>query len=122
MVRSVAVLSDIHGVLPVLEAVLAEPAVARAELVLVAGDHASGPQPTQVLDRLASLGERVLLVRGNADRELVALARGESIEIPDEVTPWGAAQLTADHVAMLAALEPSVTVDVDGFAVGGSIR
>ncbi|MDJ0356606.1 metallophosphoesterase family protein [Paenarthrobacter sp. PH39-S1] len=115
MLRSVAVLSDIHGVLPVLEAVLAEPAVLRADLIVVAGDHASGPQPVQVLDRLASLGDRVRLVRGNADRELVALARGEYIEIPDEVTPWAVAQLTAGHVDMLAALPPSVTVEVDGF-------
>jgi len=93
MVSQVAVLSDIHGVLPVLEAVLAEPEVAAADLVVVTGDHASGPQPAAVLDRLLALGERVLLVRGNADRELVALARGEQIDIPDEVTPWAAAQL-----------------------------
>jgi predicted phosphodiesterase len=46
----------------------------------------------------------VLLVRGNADRELVALARGEQIEIPDEVTPWVAAQLTDEHVSLLAGL------------------
>ena len=104
MVRSVAVLSDIHGVLPILDAVLAEPAVMEAELIVVTGDHASGPQPTQVLDRLASLGDRVLLVRGNADRELVSLARGESIGIPDDVTPWAAAQLSPDHIALLAEL------------------
>lgn len=75
-VRTVAVLSNIHGVLPVLDAVLAEPDVTVADLVVVTGDHASGPQPTAVLDRLAALGDRVLLVRGNADRELVATAQG----------------------------------------------
>lgn len=115
MIRSVAVLSDIHGVLPVLDAVLAEPAVAKADLIVVTGDHASGPQPTQVLDRLASLGDRAVLVRGNADRELVALANGESIDIPDEVTEWAAAQLSATHVAMLAGLAHPVTVEVEGF-------
>lgn len=73
MTNSVAVLSDIHGVLPVLDAVLAEPGVAGADLVVVTGDHASGPQPTAVLERLVALGDRVVLVRGNADRELVAL-------------------------------------------------
>jgi len=35
MVRTVAVLSDIHGVLPVLDAVLAEPGVATADLIVV---------------------------------------------------------------------------------------
>lgn len=115
MVRTVAVLSDIHGVLPVLDAVLAEPAVMEADLIVVTGDHASGPQPTQVLDRLVSLGERVLLVRGNADRELVSLTRGETIEIPEEVVPWAAAQLSSDHIALLADLPHPVTVDVEGF-------
>ncbi|WP_230854659.1 hypothetical protein [Arthrobacter terrae] len=55
------------------------------------------------------------MVRGNADRELVALVRGESIGILYEVTPWTAAQLTAGHVDMLAALPPTLTVDADGF-------
>ena len=71
MVATVAVLSDIHGVLPVLDAVLAEPDVAAAERIVVTGDHAAGPMPVEVLDRLVGLGDRCLLVRGNADRELV---------------------------------------------------
>jgi predicted phosphodiesterase len=115
MVHRVAVLSDVHGVLPVLEAVLAEPAVAEADLVVVTGDHAAGPQPGQVLDRLTALGDRVVLVRGNADRELVALARGEALEPPDDVSPWAAAQLTTEQVALLAGLPHPITLDVDGF-------
>lgn len=114
-VASVAVLSDIHGVLPVLEAVLAEPDVRAAELVVVTGDHASGPQPTAVLDRLLAEGDRVRLVLGNADRELVALRRGEDIDIPDEVTPWAAAQLSAGHVALLAGLPHPLVLDVADF-------
>ena len=113
--RTVAVLSDVHGVLPVLEAVLAEPEVAAADLVVVCGDHASGPQPVEVLDALVALGERAVLVRGNADRELVAHARGEDAAVPDEVTPWAAAQLREDHVALLAGLPHPVVLDVEGF-------
>jgi putative phosphoesterase len=115
MVRQVAVLSDVHGVLPVLEAVLAEPDVQAADLVVVTGDHAAGPQPVEVLDRLTALGDRALLVRGNADRELVALARGHDVDVPDEVSRWAAAQLTGEHVALLDALPHPVTVEVDGF-------
>jgi predicted phosphodiesterase len=115
MPNSVAVLSDIHGVVPVLEAVLNEPDVSNADLIVVTGDHASGPQPVETLDCLLALGDRVQLVRGNADRELVALANGKSIDIPDEVTPWAAAQLSPSHVAALAALPHPVTADVDGF-------
>ncbi len=115
MANQVAVLSDVHGVLPVLEAVLDEPDVADADLIVVSGDHASGPQPVEVLDRLAALGERVLMVCGNADRELVALRRGEEIDIPDEVTPWAAQQLRADQVELLAGLPHPVTVEIEGF-------
>lgn len=43
MVASVAVLSDIHGVLPALEAVLAQPEVASAERIVLTGDIAAGP-------------------------------------------------------------------------------
>ena len=78
MVASLAVLSDIHGMLHALDAVLDEPAVRRAELIVVTGDHTWGPQPTEVLDRLAGLGDRAVLVRGNAGRALVPVKRGET--------------------------------------------
>lgn len=115
MIRTVAVLSDIHGVLPVLEAVLTEPAVASADLIVVTGDHASGPQPTQVLDRLAALGDQIVLVCGNADRELVAAAKNPPVDGTDDVTLWAAAQLSTDQVAILAGLPHPVTIDVEGF-------
>ncbi|MCW2493129.1 MAG: phosphoesterase, partial [Frankiales bacterium] len=47
MLSSVAVLSDIHGVLPALDAVLAEPDVRAAERIIVTGDIAAGPQPVE---------------------------------------------------------------------------
>jgi predicted phosphodiesterase len=112
---SVAVLSDIHGVLPALDAVLAEPDVLAADNIVLTGDIAAGPQPGEVLDRLLGLGERVVWVRGNADRELVALARDEDADVPDPISPWAARQLTADHVDWLARLPHPVTLDVDGF-------
>jgi len=115
MVATVAVLSDVHGVLPVLDAVLAEPDVEAADLVVVTGDHAAGPQPTAVLDRLTNLGKRMLLVRGNADRELVAYRRGEGTNIPDPIAPWAAEQLSQEHLDLLAGLPHPVTIDVDGF-------
>lgn len=114
-VGSVAVLSDVHGVLPVLEAVLAEPEVASADRVVVTGDHAAGPQPVEVLDRLRALGDRALLVRGNADRELVDLARGGGTNIPDPIAPWAAAQLRPDDVALLDGLPYPAELTVRGF-------
>lgn len=110
----IAVLSDIHGVLPALEAVLAEPDVATADRIVLTGDLAAGPQPVEVLDLLAGLGDRACWVRGNADRELVQLRAGEECRVPDPITPWAAARLRADQVARLRALPTSVTLPVRG--------
>ncbi|MEH0841415.1 metallophosphoesterase family protein [Micromonospora sp. CPCC 205711] len=112
MLQRVAVLSDIHGVLPALEAVLAEPDVAAADLIVLTGDLAAGPQPVEVLDLLAGLGERARWVRGNADRELVEARAGTPS--PIEVSNWAAAQLREDQLARLAALPLTVTLPVAG--------
>lgn len=115
MVASVAVLSDIHGVLPALDAVLAEPDVTGADRIILTGDIAAGPQPAEVLDRLLGLGNRVTWVRGNADRELVELAEGGDAPAPDEISLWAARQLTADHVDWLARLPHPVELELPGF-------
>ena len=113
--ESVAVLSDIHGVLPALDAVLADPAVQAADRIVLTGDIAAGPQPSDVLDRLIGLGDRVTWVRGNADRELIELARGEVDDVGDPIAHWAAGQLGSDHQDRLASLPLSVLLDLDGF-------
>jgi putative phosphoesterase len=113
MEASVAVLSDIHGVLPVLDAVLAEPDVAAAERIVVTGDHAAGPLPVEVLDRLVGLGDRCLLVRGNADRELVEVARGRDSSI--DVSNWAGRRLRPDQVELLDGLPHPLRLEVAGF-------
>lgn len=108
----IVVLSDIHGVLPALEAVLAEPDVRSADRIVLTGDLAAGPQPVETLDALSALGDRAVWVRGNADRELVTHHRGGRISIPDPIAPWAAAELRPDQVTMLDSLPLSVTLDV----------
>jgi predicted phosphodiesterase len=114
MIDRVAVLSDIHGVLPAAEAVLAEPDVAAADLVVLTGDLAAGPLPVQTLELLGSLGERAVWLRGNADRELVELARGGRTSIPDPIAPWAASQLSPELLTRLEALPPTRTMAVRG--------
>lgn len=114
MLNRVAVLSDIHGVLPPLEAVLAEPDVRAADRIVLTGDITAGPQPTQVLDLLTSLGERVIWISGNADRELLEYRRGQRDTIHDPIAPWAAEQLREDHLDLLGSLPQSLCLSVRG--------
>ncbi|MBB5936509.1 metallophosphoesterase family protein [Streptomyces zagrosensis] len=114
MLNRVAVLSDIHGVLPALEAVLAEPEVSAADRIVLTGDIAAGPQPTRVLDLLVGLGDRVAWISGNADRELLEYRRGQRATIPDPIAPWAAEQLRADHLDLLGSLPQRLALPVRG--------
>jgi hypothetical protein len=51
----------------------AEPDLHGAGRIVLTRDIAAGPQPTEALGRLLGLGDKVVWMRGNADREL---ARG----------------------------------------------
>ncbi|MHA7274284.1 metallophosphoesterase family protein [Arthrobacter sp. TMT4-20] len=116
MVAKIAVLSDIHGMLPALDRVLAEPAVQTADLIVVTGDHTWGPQPAEVLDRLTELGGRVVLVRGNADRELMQMAQGMDVGLDDDpLSVWGSRQLSPEHIKLLEEMPERVTLDAAGF-------
>lgn len=114
MLERVAVLSDVHAVLPALQAVLDEPEVASAQRIVFTGDLAAGPLPVATLDLLRDLGDRAVWIGGNADREMVECARGGRASVPDPILPWAAGRLRADQVERLAGLPISVQLSVDG--------
>lgn len=65
----ILLLTDIHGNLPALEAVLNTPQARSADRVVSAGDHTGfGPCPRQVTERLRSLGAEILA--GNHEERL----------------------------------------------------
>lgn len=111
----IAVLSDIHGALPALEAVLAEPDVRNTDRVVLTGDLAAGPMPVETLDTLVALGDRALWISGNADRELVELRRDPGLSNPDPIAPWAARALRDDQVALLAGLPSYAELGLSGF-------
>jgi predicted phosphodiesterase len=115
----IAALNDVHGNLPALEAVLADVEAAGADLVVLGGDIAAGPMPAETLDLVLSLGDRVVALHGNADRELVSVFDGAP---PDSAIPealraglvWTARSLDRRHRDHLAGLPPTLTYAVEG--------
>jgi putative phosphoesterase len=102
-VASVAALYDIHGNLAALEAVLAE--VPDGATILVGGDIcAGGEQPSETLARLRGLGDRVVWLRGNADRELHA---GEKGLAPPEFLEKARSELSEEEIEFLHELPPT---------------
>jgi putative phosphoesterase len=102
----VATLYDLHGNLRALEAVLQE--IPAEATIVVGGDIcAGGTHPSETLGRVRALGERVLWLRGNADRELTP---GEKGLAPAEVIKETRAALTAEQIAFLHGLPPTVQI------------
>jgi len=110
-----AVLADIHGNLPALDAVLAEADAAGVDAVVLLGDIALGPMPARSLDRLAALGDRAVWVHGNCEREMVTAFDGGEVPGPFAAeAAASAALIDRAHRDRLDGLPLTVTLDIDG--------
>ena len=115
----IAVLSDIHGNLPALEAVLAD--LRPYDAIWQLGDVVGyGPQPNEVVELLAA--EKAQGVRGNHDS--AAVGELETDAFNDDARAaieWTVGQLTSSTRAWLTALSPRT--ELEGFTlVHGSPR
>jgi predicted phosphodiesterase len=114
----VAVLADVHGNLPALEAVLDDVEAAEADVIVLNGDIATGPMPAETLDLLATLGDRAIWVHGNCERELAEAYDGVlDAGLPDVVrrpAEYCATRLEERHRDLVAGLPMSVELDVTG--------
>jgi len=115
----IAALYDIHGNLPALDAVLKELESIQPDVIVIGGDIVSGPMPAQTLERLRQLGEKVICIRGNADREVVAafdgrLSNSKMSEEARQVTNWVAQQLERSQRDFLFQLPEQITLQVEG--------
>jgi putative phosphoesterase len=103
----IATLYDVHGNLRALEAVLAE--IPDEATIVVGGDVvAGGSHPAETLERLRGLGDRVLWLRGNADRELTP---GEPGLAPPGALDATRAALSQEQIRFLHQLQPTVQID-----------
>jgi len=106
-----AALADIHGNVQALDAVLADPRFAAAERVVVLGDVVAGTFPAETFDRLAAFGDRVRILRGNADRLV--------LEGDDEESRWVHDRLGPERVSAVRAWPASFPLEVEGL---GAVR
>jgi predicted phosphodiesterase len=111
----IAVLYDIHGNLPALEAVLADVRNEKPDMVLVGGDVVPGPMPRECLDLLRSLEISTQFIPGNGERVTLAQRRGEEpAEVPvafREVIRWNAQQLTDEDARWIASWPKTLSLD-----------
>lgn len=123
-----AVLSDIHAILPALDAVLEEVREAQVDLIVLGGDVLPGPMPQETLARVRALEVPVRAIHGNG--ELAMLAQVDARR-PSEVTYWGttagfvlpdaqrewlrwtARQLRPDDIGLLRSWPKSIRVRID---------
>ena len=112
---TVAVISDIHGNLPALEAVLEEVRREKPDLIVSCGDVASGPMPAETIQVLMRLHD-ARFVRGNADDGLVDEFDGRPpAPLPGPFADWCARQITRTQRDFLASFLGTLTIDgVDG--------
>ena len=113
-----AVLSDIHGNLPALEAVLAELEREEVDQLVTLGDVALGPQPAETVALVRALGCPV--VRGNWDAwtlEGFPPANGDPWRKFVEQGEWWAGKLSAADLGFLRTFVPRTELRLDGVAV-----
>ena len=111
----VGLLSDVHGNLLALDAVLAELDHDQVDALVCLGDVAVGPQPRESLARVRELGCPVVL--GNWDAAFlngVPGAADETARIVNEIHAWWADQLADDDRDFLRTFAPSVELELDG--------
>jgi predicted phosphodiesterase len=112
-----AVLYDVHGNLPALEAVLEDAAAAGASRFVLGGDYALfGPWPAETVARLRSLDAQ--WIRGNGERWIANPADAPDDELVQAAIRASRAELGEEEVAQLAALPESLTVHGARFVHG----
>ncbi len=112
-----AILADIHGNLPALEAVLADAEEQGVDGVVVAGDYWGGPQTGEVVQRLAAL-DRCWLVRGNRDEYIGSFDPGDPRWLGQQwaALRWSSRHLAREALEFLRALPAQRVVALDGAA------
>ena len=118
--RKFAVVSDVHGNLPALNAVLDDAKSRGISEFVFAGDYClSGPFPDECIATLMSL-DHAYIVRGNEEKYLENLIGKDQSNWTDgqmQVTYWCFRNMTQEHLQFLTALPYTLEFMVNGVKV-----
>ena len=111
------VISDIHGMLPTLEAVLAKIMVDPPDAIIVAGDIVGGPQPHETLALLREHNCHMIL--GNGEDNMLSMYRGTApdawwTERQFDFARWVYRHLEEEDFAYLAKLPEQMKFEIEG--------
>lgn len=124
-----AVLADVHGNLPALEAVLDDLQPYAIEGLIVAGDFIGGPQPIETIQRLSRL--KALMICGNSDLNLIKLRTDQAPRewhdsLQFALLRWSDRHIDEDTFDLLQSLPEQRSIHMPGTAairvVHGSTR
>lgn len=117
MIKRLAVLADIHAIMPVLDQALAEIEQLDVEGIIVAGDMLAGPNPVEVLQRLRALN--CWMIRGNQENYILRYHHAEAPEWYYSTrqwafTRWNYEQLDQPTLEFLSALPEQRSLHLPG--------
>ena len=120
----IAVLADVHGNLPALQAVLEQVDAEPVDAIVIAGDISGGPLVRDALELLGARAEPVHWISGNAERETVGQFDGAPVsdDPAGRADAWSAAQLGREWRDVLASWPATVTLDGVCFCHGSPRR
>ena len=123
--RRLAVISDIHGNLPALQAVLNDAKNRGISEFIFAGDYClSGPFPDECIAALM-LPEYTYIVRDNEEKyleDLIGKDQGNWTDGQMQVTYWCFRNITPEHLRFLTALPHTLAFRVNGVDIHLSHR
>lgn len=111
----IALISDIHGNLVALEAIVADLETKSPDAIICLGDVlVTGPQPRQVLQLLREHGWPVVM--GNTDTWALNPTPWETTDEDsrrlEEIERWGAALLSEEDKALIRTFHPTITLEI----------
>ena len=114
-----AVISDIHGNLVTLEAVLADMRGRGIDSIVCLGDViATGPRPVECLETVKGLACPVVL--GNTDERFISggkgfgKAGGKEVHMLEKMFEWTSSKLSSSHLKFMETFKPTLSIDLPG--------